>query len=175
MITENLAQAIIDAANFAKIAHINNPRKLTDRVRFHDNKTPYIVHPIWCAMTILTETALDETTRLNGYLALMWHDVLEDTTVSLPEPTDDTIKQLVIDMTFDCFEEETRLLWKRTPLIRLLKLYDKTSNLLDAAHFNEAKWNRYTDFTNKLREDVHRNYGDLNIVKIAQSIATPRP
>lgn len=68
IITENLAQAIIDAADFAKLAHINYPRKSTDRVRFHDKKAPYIVHPIWSAMTILTETDLDETVRLNGSL-----------------------------------------------------------------------------------------------------------
>lgn len=173
MITEKFAQAIIDAADFAKRAHINHPRKLTDRVRFHDQRTPYIVHPIWCAMTILTETKLDETTRLNGYLALMWHDVLEDTFISLPSSTDETVKKLVNDMTFKSFEEETALLWEKSPLVRLLKLYDKTSNLLDASHLNEAKWNRYTEFTNKLQEDVQRNYGKLNIVKIAQAIATP--
>lgn len=174
MITENLAQAIIDAADFAKIAHINYPRTPTDRVRFHDKQTPYIVHPIWCAMTILTETDLDETVRLNGYLALMWHDILEDTTIPLPTATDEAVKELVINMTFKSFEEETILLWERSPLVRLLKLYDKTSNLLDASHLSEEKWNRYTALTRRLLEDVNCNYGNLNIVKIANAIAIPR-
>lgn len=174
MNTEKIAQEIIDAADFSRIAHIHHSRKLTGRVRFHDKKTPYIVHPIWCAMTILTETTLQESIRLNGYLALMWHDVLEDTSIPLPTFADDTVKELVNDMTFSSFEEETMRLWEKSPIVRLLKLYDKTSNLLDASHLSKEKWSRYTDFTKRLIEDVHHNYGDLNIVKIAQSIAVSR-
>jgi hypothetical protein len=69
MDTQNLAQQIVDSVAFAKYAHIDSAISPEDA--------------IWCAMTIMTETMLDESARLNGYLALMWHDVLEDTHAQL--------------------------------------------------------------------------------------------
>lgn len=79
MDTNRMAQMIVDSVSFAKRAHIDLPNSPDDAIRFHDRTTPYIVHPIWCAMTIMTETILDEGLRLKGCQALMWHDVLEDT------------------------------------------------------------------------------------------------
>lgn len=165
---------IVDGASFAKRAHIDLPNSPNDAIRFHDCTTPYIVHPIWCAMTIMTETTLDESLRLKGCQALMWHDVLEDTRAELPFDTSDEIRQLIQDMSFASFAVERDLVWEKSNEVRLLKLYDKTSNLLDASHFSKDKWNSYVEFTQLLINDVVNNFGQLNIIKIARAIAVPR-
>lgn len=171
MNTELIAQSIVDSVAFAKHAHIDSPISPDDAVRFHDRSTPYIVHPIWCAMTIMTETLLDESVRTNGYLALMWHDVLEDTHAQLPDDIEDGVRELIEGMTFASFAVEKETVWQRPAIIRLLKLYDKTSNLLDGSHLSAVKWNAYTEFTQLLIDDAEQNFGQLNIVKIAKVIA----
>lgn len=175
MDTTLVAQQIVDSVSFAKQAHIDSPISPLDAVRFHDHSTPYIVHPIWCAMTILTETTLDEALRLSGYQALMWHDVLEDTHAELPANVSDTVRELIQEMSFESFAVEKELVWQRSKIVRLLKLYDKTSNLLDGSHFSSEKWNAYVQFTQSLITDVDSNFGLLNIVKIARSIAVTKP
>lgn len=171
MNTEQLADEIINSIVFAKHAHIDQPKTPDDKVRFHDYRTPYIVHPIWCAMTLLSETILDENIRFSGYKALMFHDVLEDTNAALPDEINSDVKELIISMTFKSFGEETQKIWQCSNLVRLLKLYDKTSNLLDGSHMSDAKWNAYVEFVILLITDVEANFGQLNIVKIAKAIA----
>lgn len=173
--TIQMANEILSGIEFATNAHIQNPKTADDAVRFWDRETPYIVHPTWCAMMILTETSLDEDIRLNGFKALLWHDVLEDTNISiLPEDTPETVIHYVNEMTFNNFSEEKELIWFRDKVVRLFKLYDKTSNLLDGTWMNDKKWNDYSDFTLSLADDVSTNYGLLNIVKIANAIAIKR-
>lgn len=171
MNTELVAKSIVDGVAFTKYAHIDSALSPEDAVRFHDRSTPYIVHPIWCSMTIMTETMLDGSVRLNGYLALMWHDVLEDTHAQLPDDVSDEVRELIQGMTFASFAVEKEMVWQRSALVRLLKLYDKVSNLLDGSHMSETKWNAYVEFTRLLIADVEQTYGQLNIVKIAKSIA----
>jgi hypothetical protein len=171
MNTKQLADEIVNGVIFAKHAHIDLPKTPADSVRFHDYLTPYIVHPIWCAMTLLTETSLDEGIRFKGYQALMWHDTLEDTFAKLPDDMDPTVRSLILDMTFDNFQEEKLKIWQCSKTVRLLKLYDKASNLLDASHMSQEKWNVYVDFVTQLIADVEINFGSLNIVKIAKAIA----
>ncbi len=170
--TTELAFEILRDIQFATESHMANPCTPDDMVRFWDKRTPYTIHPIWCAMTILTETTLDEELRLNGYKALLWHDILEDTTVStLPPDTPATVVKFVQEMTFDSFSEELEKIWSKDNEIRLLKLYDKTSNLLDSVWMDDKKLAKYSEFTLKLANDTESNFGTLNIVKIAKSIA----
>jgi len=169
--TETLADEILNSIQFTVNAHIHHPKTEKDAVRFWDNKTPYIIHPTWCAMTILSETTLHETLRFDGYQALLFHDILEDTTVSqLPEGISDAVKYYVDEMTFSSFTEERETIWSKDKEIQLFKLYDKTSNLLDGTWMQKKKWNEYVDFTMQLAKNVQSNYGELNIVKIAKGI-----
>ena len=164
-------QAAIDHTIEAHARHSKSPRHA---VRFADMVTPYAIHPIWCAMTILTETRLPLDLRRTGALVLLWHDVLEDTNAPLPADAPSAVRALVDEMTFANFKEEARLLWQRSDTAKLLKLYDKTSNLLDATWMRRESWNRYVDHTRKLADFVSARYGDLNIVRIAASVAVPR-
>jgi len=170
-LTEIWADEILDSIQFAVDAHIYHPKTDNDRLRFWDKKTPYIIHPAWCAMTLLTETTLSEKLRLDGYKALLWHDILEDTTVaSLPKNTSSEVKHDVENMTFSSFSDEVENVWSKDKEIQLFKLYDKTSNLLDGTWMNDKKWDRYVQFTLQLVDNVQAEYGKLNIVKIAKSI-----
>lgn len=170
-VTEELASEILSSIQFMVDAHTHHPKTEKDAVRFWDNKTPYIIHPTWCAMTLLTETTLPEQLRFEGYQALLWHDVLEDTTITeLPDKTSKNVIRFVQHMTFSSFSEEIKNIWLKDKEIQLFKLYDKTSNLLDGTWMNENKWNQYVEFTLQLMENVQSEYGELNIVKIAKGI-----
>jgi len=60
-------------------AHGSDARSPSQEHRKWDGRTPYAIHPLWCATTIATETTLEQQTRLDGFTVLLYHDVLEDT------------------------------------------------------------------------------------------------
>lgn len=151
--------------------HASEPR---NAIRYWDETTPYAIHPIWCAMTLLTETRLPDDVRYHGYLALLWHDLLEDTTMQLPHDIHPDVAQLVHEMTFDDFEHEVADVWGRSDTTKLLKLYDKVSALLDATWMSDEKWNRFVDHALKLLAFVEQHYGELNITKFARVICIRR-
>jgi hypothetical protein len=172
--TQEIACEMTVSIQHAIDAHTLHPNAPKDSVRFWDNTTPYAVHPIWCAMTLLTETRLGDEIRLKGYQALLWHDILEDTSLPLPENTDSEVARLVQEMTFESFRDEQAKIWACRDVVKLLKLYDKVSNLLDAVWMKDEKWNNLVDYTLRLRQFVLETYGDLNIVKIAAAVGLRR-
>jgi hypothetical protein len=125
-------------------------------------------------MTLLSETALPFDLRVVGYQALLWHDVREDTHLSLPPGTPSEVTDLVDQMTFASFSEEREQIWACSERSQLLKLYDKVSNLLDGSWMADAKWNDYVEHTRALAEIASERFGDLNIVRIARAVAVPR-
>lgn len=148
-------------------AHTNHPSKPSKAFRKWDGKTPAYMHPLWCATTIAAETNLDEITRYEGELALLYHDVLEDTTLQLPNWLSERIKVLVGEMTFPGgMAQEMKDVWDKSKETRLYKLYDKIHNLLDGAWMDEEKRKGYEEYTRRLCEDVERNYGELNITRM---------
>ncbi|MBI5064857.1 hypothetical protein HZA97_01350 [Candidatus Woesearchaeota archaeon] len=151
-------------------AHQNHPTKEGKQYRKWDGKTPYYVHPLWCASMIATETTLDEQIRKEGTLVLLYHDVLEDTTKELPDWLSERVKLLVQHMTFEGMADEMENIWDKPKEVRLYKLYDKINNLLDGQWMSSAKRNEYHEYTRMLLADVVKNYGQLNIVKIATII-----
>ena len=172
--TKDIADEMDFSIHHAIQAHSIYPNSPEDAIRFWDKTTPYAVHPIWCAITLLTETKLSEDIRFKGYQALLWHDTLEDTRLPLPENTDAIVVQLVHEMTFKSFREEQEKIESCRDIVKLLKLYDKVSIVLDAVWMKDEKWNHLVNYTLKLRQFVQKNYGDLNIVKIAGAVCLPR-
>jgi hypothetical protein len=67
--------------------------------------------------------------------------------------------------------ESIRLL---KPEVRLFKLYDKTSNLLDPLKKESADVEKNKFLIQSLTRDVQQNFGDLNIVKIAFALTSFR-
>ena len=103
---------------------------------------------------------------------LALHDMIEDTTDEFPFDTPQRVRDLVYHMSFmDGLEQEMAEVWQKDPEIRLLKLYDKVSNLLDGQPWmDKQKWLDYCAYTLQLATDVRTNFGELNIVKIAYAI-----
>ncbi|MEI6849657.1 MAG: hypothetical protein WCK29_01335 [archaeon] len=162
---------MIEEISFTIDAHQNHPKKPSKAFRKWDGKTPYSIHPIWSAMTILTETDLDEKTRMEGYQTLIYHDVKEDTNKPLPSNLESRILELVNHMTFEGgSEQEMQEIWGKPKEVRLYKLYDKVSNLLDASWMTTEKRAKYEEYLGKLTLDAEKNYGILNITKIARAI-----
>ncbi len=152
-------------------AHQKQARKPSKAFRKWDRETPYHVHPIWCATLLLTETGLSSDFRREGAQALLYHDVLEDTKAKLPKWLSKSVKSYILDMTFPGgIEEEMDSVWKKEPRVRLLKLYDKVNNLLDGPWMSKERSAIYKKYTKKLRTDVEKNFGELNIVRIARAI-----
>ena len=64
--------------NFIIEAHNKKGKRRKKGIRIFDGKTPYYVHCLWSACTISQEPNLPEKTRMNGAVALLYHDVLEE-------------------------------------------------------------------------------------------------
>ena len=170
MNTDKFSDELHASINHAITAHSKYPKSPKKSIRYWDKTTPYAIHPIWCAMTLLTETTLPENIRLDGYQALLWHDTLEDTTLPLPANIRPEAKTLVEEMTFDSLEQEMMDVWGKSDTAKLLKLYDKVSNLLDGIWMDKSKLEKIKGYTHQLTKFVENIYGELNIVKIAKAI-----
>ncbi|MBU1643927.1 MAG: hypothetical protein KKA62_04410 [Nanoarchaeota archaeon] len=152
-------------------AHRDRSVKPSKAFRKWDGKTSYHIHPIWCATMITTETSLPEEIREDGVQVLLYHDVLEDTHRNLPDWLSYRVKTLIGEMTFQGgSSQEMQEIWEKSPEVRLYKLYDKVSNLLDNSWMNYEKRRTYSDYTKRLCQDVEQNYGELNITKIARGV-----
>src|SRR3989344_4627174 len=150
-------------------AHTEKVRPEASSVRKWDEKTPYYTHPIWCAAMIRSETSLPEEIRVEGSQVLLYHDILEDTTAELPLWLSDNVKNFIHGMTFKSSEDEWENLWQRDEVLRLLKLYDKTHNIMDAIWMQPERKQKHLDHLKLLCWDVEGNYGMLNITKIAKA------
>ena len=150
--------------------HSHRPTKPSKAVRRWDGKTPYAIHPTWCSMTVLTETALSEVLRERLSQALLFHDFKEDTAASLPVGLAAGVETLVDLMTFESSDVEMEQVWTRGEEVLLAKLYDKVSNLLDGSWMSPEKRAKYCAYTMKLCEEVESLHGQLNITKMARAI-----
>jgi len=151
----------------AGILHANCPKEPKNATRNWDGKTPFAIHPIWCAVTIASEQKLSEDVRRRGILTLLYHDIFEDTQGNLPANLPKDVIQCIRSMTFGERTPDWDGIRVLSAEVRLFKLYDKTSNLLDPLQpkvINPVKNNKLME---ALINDVQQNYGNLNIVKIA--------
>lgn len=169
------AHRIVRDIDASASAHEQRAREPKNRVRKWDGKTPYLVHPTWCAMTVYHETRLPERLRLLLAQTLQWHDVPEDTTrEKLPLYLSGTCRRAITQMCFDGgFAEELTELWKRGPIIILAKLYDKVSNWMDGVWMSEEERNRLRTHILNICDVVelrYAKYGPLNIVIIARAL-----
>ncbi|OGF22932.1 hypothetical protein A2Y83_02105 [Candidatus Falkowbacteria bacterium RBG_13_39_14] len=163
-------ERVVNLFPYVIAAHSNQPNDQDKAFRRWDNKTPYFIHPIWCAMTVLTEESLSKKQRINGAQAVLLHDILEDTELPLPSDASFEVVVLVQNMTFKSSEEEMEQIWNKGKFVQLLKLYDKVSNLLDSGWMSDEKRMRYCEYVKQLTQVVQKNFGNLNIISIAQGI-----
>ena len=151
---------LIDHVNIIKHIHSKQNRKW-------DKSVPYWIHPLWCASMILCESRLTKPQRHKGALALLYHDARE---IGKQAMIPLSVTSLVTDMSFTGFDEEMQLLMARGDFVILLKLYDKTHNLLDGHWMTNKRKNEYKVHTLRLIEHVRRVYGNLQICDLARSL-----
>jgi len=162
------AQQISDAITFAFNAHDVSANRAKDRFRKFDKKTPYAVHPTWLSLTMLHEAKIPEDKRILFFYVLLYHDVLEDTTAKLPDDTPPEVVKLVNEMTFTSSKEERTEIWKRSQEAILLKVFDKTSNLMNC--YSDKKLEDYRQYIPQLITEAEKHYPDLNIYKIVKGL-----
>jgi len=161
-------------AYIAFSAHAHQERTLPSakalRTLASGEQVPYFTHTVWCAIMLLLEPKLPEKIRVPGAEALLLHDVLEDTSAHLPEDTTDEVKYLVSEMTYQGgFDEEKTAVLEKSPLVQLLKLYEKTATLYDG-DLSKKRYSEWTDFMEKLITTVEKEYGMLNITFLAKDL-----
>lgn len=138
-------------------------------------KNPYFSHTLWCSMSALLETRLPESIRDDAAIALLFHDILEDTSAPLPESLTPGAVKLIQDMTYENFQQEVTEVLEKDSVVHLVKLYDKVATLYDGA-LRSFRYPEWLDFTEKLIDLVERAYGDLNIVILGKAlVAKYRP
>ncbi|HQU07461.1 MAG TPA: hypothetical protein PK539_00145 [Candidatus Paceibacterota bacterium] len=152
------------------MGHALHPKEPKNAVRKWDGKTPYGVHPVWCAMTVLTEELLPESCRIRLSQALLFHDFREDTDDEVPDSVEDGVSALVDEMTFRSSDDEMENLWSRSDETKLGKLYDKTFNFLDNSWMSDERKAKHAAHLRRLCDVVQRLYGTLNIVLIARGV-----
>lgn len=139
---------------------------------FRQDKTvPYIAHPLWCAMVLLNDDRVPLVERQVGYQALLLHDVLEDTSLPLPDGTDPVVAELVQDMTYASWEEELVEVPKKSSLVKLMKLIDKAATMYDESiRKDAAKRRQWVEFTQYLLKETEKHYGDIRTVGLVKGI-----
>ncbi len=155
--------------DFAYIAH--QEKSTRDPYR-QDGKLPFIVHPIWCALTLLEDNRVPFEERKVGYQALLLHDVLEDTSAGLPDFISPEVAKLVQEMTYQTWEEEQAAVLTKSPLLKLMKLIDKTATMYDEAmrKGGDEKKRQWKALMEKLVKDVEAHYGNIRVITIAKAI-----
>lgn len=133
-------------------------------------KNPYFTHSLWCSTMLLLETQLPERIRDDAAVALLFHDVLEDTTAPLPNSLTPETVRLIADMTYENFQDEVSSVLAKESIVHLVKLYDKVATLYDGC-LRSFRYPEWLDFTEQLIELVEREYGPLNIVLLGKSLA----
>ena len=157
----------------AEVAEAHQEKALPDA---HTHRTfpsgesnPYFTHCVWCAMMILLDTKLPANIRETGAEVLLFHDVLEDTSADLPKELSPETRRLIDEMTYKNWDEEKTIILTKPPLVQLLKLYDKSATLYDAA-LSRPRHKEWADVTEKLTDNVEKEYGTLNIVVLAREL-----
>lgn len=169
------AQMLDQAIEHAFDAHTHRAKDPKQALRVLDGKTPFAIHPVSCALTILGETDLPEDVRHDLALALAFHDLLEDTHDSLPDWLPERPARWVREMTFKGgTREEQLVIWDREPVIRLGKFVDKSDTLKDANWMTPHGLKFWCQYVLELADDAEANYGTLNVVVMARALARYR-
>ncbi|MBI5654110.1 hypothetical protein HZC53_00430 [Candidatus Uhrbacteria bacterium] len=141
------------------LLHQEKALSLRQGVRSHDLHTPFAVHPLQCALAVLSEPALDGELRVKLFDVLLHHELEAQTGIKpdfLPLPIQEMIRSL------RCLSHGD-LGWSAPPEIRLCKLYSLTFDVMDG----QAPTTQHL-LIEALVEDVENSFGGLNITQTAR-------
>ncbi len=163
--------------DFAYSAYQEN--NISDQEYRQEGKVPFLMHPLWCAAMLITDTQVPFEQRELGLKALLLHDVLEDTSLKLPDWVEPEVKDAVKELTFKSFKQIRENYSRKSPFIKLLILYDKLASMYeDHIGIHEkteeekiAKRKAWKEFTLQGVEEIKKEYGNIRIVQIGKAIA----
>lgn len=170
MIAAEEFKALVD---FAYQAHQLNVNKHGSTVR-QQKSVPFVTHPLWCALMVLNDTSLPQAQRELGFKVLLLHDVLEDTTLPLPQNLPEEVVNLVQAMTYKNFAEEKTIVPQKSPFVQFLKVIDKVATIYDN-HGNDTvikperkkDWRAYTEL---LLTNTEAEFGATQSYRVAKLI-----
>lgn len=162
--------------DFAYSAYQEN--NISNQAYRQNGNVPYIMHPLWCASMLIADIQVPQEQRELGFKALILHDVLEDTSLKLPDWVSDDVKNVVNELTFESFEQAIKEYDSKEPFIKLLLLYDKLSSMYEkhvgiTGKTEEARTMKrklWKEFTLKGIEEVEKEYGNIRIVQVGKAI-----
>lgn len=152
---------------FAYSAYQEN--NVTNQAYRQDGNVPYITHPLWCASMLIADTQVPYEQRELGFKALILHDVLEDTSLELPEWVDPAVKKIVQEMTFENWEQAKEEIPKHSNFLKLLHTVDALSSMYEN-HVSEQKRTEWKNITAGLLQEIEREYGNIRIVQIGNAV-----
>lgn len=172
MITSKELKKYLD---FAYKAYQEN--NITGQDYRQKGKVPYLTHPLGAAILLISDTEIPIKEREIGFKALILHDVLEDTSLKLPNFVESKVKKIVEDMTFENWEEAERKIPEKPINVKLLILYDKLHSMYemqvgmnDSKSYREKKRRDWKKAVGNLINEVEKHYGNIRIVQIGKAI-----
>ena len=139
--------------------------------KYRQNETvPYLFHPLWCASIIINDTKIPLKEREIGAKALLLHDVFENTDLKLPDWVESEVKEAVNKLTFDKDEIIIKEIITMSPFVKLLFLIDLLASMYEnqVSKFKRKPWKLLVQL---LLKDVKKNYGNIRIVQIGNTIS----
>ena len=151
--------------------HSKTPQKATRRF---DGATPAGVHSVLLAMLVLHEESLPEELRVKVAVALLGHDMPEDTHLRLEELPFWIKKynalKLVEALTFDESEDKFAKIWELGDEVILAELFDAVGNLLCAKGVKPERMTYRRAMVGKMVVHIGHIWPDLDILKIAKGL-----
>jgi hypothetical protein len=163
--------------DFAYSAYQEN--NITNQTYRQLGKVPFIMHPLWCASMLIADTEVPYEQRELGLKALILHDILEDTSLELPDWVESEVRDIVKELTFEDFQQAIEQYPNKSPFIKLLLLYDKLSSMYEkhvgitgkTEEIRATKRRLWKDLVLKGIDEVEKEYGNIRIVQVGKVIA----
>lgn len=170
---------MIDSQYFKKLldfvysAHQENPRQGASTTR-QQGTVPFVVHPLWCGLLLLNDATVDQAERELGFQALLFHDVLEDTKLRLPDFIDPMVPPLVADMTYTSWDQEKNEVPTKSIFVQFLKVIDKAATIYDSSHTFDGttKGREWKQFSLLLLANTRSTYGETHVYQLMEKIIT---
>jgi (p)ppGpp synthase/HD superfamily hydrolase len=134
-----------------------------------EGKVPYIMHPIWCASILITDTRIPYEEREKGFKALILHDVFEDTSLQLPDWVEPNVKEIVRELTFESSDHALASIQSKSINIKLLMLVDGLSSMYEE-HVGPQRRKKWKAMMEIVVKEVEAHYGNIRVVQLAKSI-----
>lgn len=141
-----------------------------DNILRRESHIPPLLHPLWCASMLITDTQVPYEQRELGFKVLLLHDVLEDTSLELPKWVSPEVREAVQELTFDNFEQAVKEYPKKSSFIKLMFLYEKLASMYDSSvkEYHRSEWK---EFILEAVDEIEKEYGNIRIVQIGKAIA----